>query len=326
MRLSALPGIVKEAFQEWQADEASKQGAALAFYSILSMGPLLLVVVSVAGLALGQEAASGAILAQMRGLVGETGAQAIEDILKNTQNDTKSVIAAAIGIVTLLASVSGFFAQLQSALNAIFNVPHQKMNLVHFVLKRVLSFGMVIGIALLLLLSLAISAGLSAFTGLFEASAPVIILQVVNVLLSFLISTLLFAMAFKILPDVHLNWRDVWVGAAVTAALFAIGKSLIGLYLGQSAISSTYGAAGSLIVLLVWIYYSTQIILFGAEVTQVYARHLDAVEYAAVTGLQPTALAAAGIDKKPNVFVTLAGYGLTFAAILTLRRRKARNG
>ena len=270
MKLTVVQ-IARRTFSDWNADEAPRLGAALAFYSIMSMGPLLLIVISVAGMVVGHDAASGAILAQMRALVGEEGAQLISDVLTHSQDQGKNIVATVIGVVTLLVSVSGFFAQLQGALNIIFNAPKVTTTVWQFVLQRVLSFGMVVGICLLLLVSLAVSAGLSAITAHFQDSAPVMVVGVVSFLFSLLITTLLFTLTFKVLPDVSIGWRIVWPGALMTALLFTIGKSLIGLYLGQSALSSTYGAAGSLIVLLVWVYYSTQIIFFGAEFTQVWA-------------------------------------------------------
>ncbi|MGZ3306332.1 MAG: YihY/virulence factor BrkB family protein [Asticcacaulis sp.] len=264
--------LVRDTFTEWNNDQAPNLGASLAFYSMLSIGPLLLIAVSVAGLVFSHDVASRYILDQIRGLVGAEGAAALETMLNHAQNRSQGIVATAIGVVTLLMSAAGFFQQLQSALNTIFNVPKARFRWWEFIWKRLLSFGMVIGICLMLLSSLVISAGLAAVTGAFGDSAPAILLQAGNVLVSFLISTLLFALAFRVLPDVKIPWRDLWIGSALTAILFAAGKSLIGLYLGRSSFSSTYGAVGSLIVLLVWVYYSAQIIFFGAEFILVNAR------------------------------------------------------
>ena len=263
--------LAKGTLQAWNDDEAPKLGAALAFYSMLSIGPLLLIAVSIAGLVISHDQAGHYIIQQMRGLVGNDGAKAFETVITNARNTGQGVVGTVIGLVTLLVSAAGFFGQLQAALNTIFNVPKQKTTIGEFIKQRLLSFGMVVGICLLLLTSLVISAALAGFTGLFGDSAPALILQAGNTVLSIVVSAALFAVAFKVLPDVRMHWRDVWVGAALTALLFAIGKSLIGLYLGRSSFSSTYGAAGSLIVLLVWVYYSAQIIFFGAEFTKVYA-------------------------------------------------------
>ena len=263
--------LITRAFQEWTKDEAPQLGASLAFYSMLSIGPLLLIAVSVTGLIVTHDQAGQYIIQQMRALVGADGAKALEAVIDHAQSQNQGILATAIGLITLLISAAGFFGQLQSALNTIFNAPKVKSSIGIFIKQRLLSFGMVVGICLLLLSSLVISATLAAITGLFGTSAPALLLQVGNVAVSLAISTLLFAVTFKVMPDVEMRWRDVWLGAIITAILFAVGKSLIGLYLGRSAFASTYGAAGSLIVLLVWVYYSAQIIFFGAEFTQVYA-------------------------------------------------------
>ncbi len=263
--------LITRTFQEWSNDEAPKLGASLAFYSMLSIGPLLLIAVSVTGLIISHDQAGRYIIEQIRGLVGADGAKALEAVIDHAQSQKQGILATAIGLITLLISAAGFFSQLQSALNTIFNAPKVKTGIGTFIKQRLLSFGMVVGICLLLLSSLVISATLAAITGLFGTSAPAFLLQIGNVAASLVISTLLFAVTFKVMPDVQLRWRDVWLGAIITAILFAIGKSLIGLYLGRSSFASTYGAAGSLIVLLVWVYYSAQIIFFGAEFTQVYA-------------------------------------------------------
>ncbi|WP_303831606.1 YihY/virulence factor BrkB family protein [Asticcacaulis taihuensis] len=272
LTIGLLTQILKDAVKDWQADDAPRHGAALAFYSVLSLGPLLLIVISFAGLILGQEAASGIVVNQIGGMVGRSGAQTIQDVIAHSRNQHSSLIATVIGFGALLVSVSGFFAQLQGALNEIFNVPKTHTPPLQFLLKRLLSFSMIVCICLLLLLSLAISSFLAGITGAFQGTAPALVLSAGNVVISILVSTILFAVTFKVLPDVRFRWNNVWIGALITALLFTGGKSLIGIYLGHSALSSTYGAAGSLIVLLVWIYYSTQIIFFGAEVTQAYGR------------------------------------------------------
>jgi len=245
---------------------------------MLSIGPLLLIVIAMAGLAFGRDAVSGYIFDEIRGLIGDQGAGAIQSMLASTSNPKANYIASLIGIVTLIVSATSFFAQLQDALNTIWNVDaRENGHWTWFVKKRLLSFAMIVGIGFLLLVALVISAALSAISAFFEGLIPItLILHGVNLVISFSVITVLFAMIFKVLPDVHIKWRDTWIGAAITALLFSFGKLLIGIYLGQSAFSSAYGAAGSLIVVLIWIYYSTQIFFLGAEFTQVYSRYMGA--------------------------------------------------
>lgn len=266
-------GLIRQTFTEWNAHGAPRLGAALAFYSVLSIGPLLLIAIAVAGLAFGHDRASTFLIGELRDTIGMTGARAVEEILVHSQNPTRSVIATIVGTLALLVSASGFFGQLQSALNQIWDAPNIKPGAGAIVRRRMLSFGMVLGICVMLLFSLVISAGLSAVTAMFSDALPAFGLQVLSWALSLAVTTVLFALTFKILPDVAIEWREVWLGAFVTALLFTVGKSLIGLYLGRSALSSTYGAAGSMIILLVWLYYSAQIYFLGAEFTHVYARH-----------------------------------------------------
>lgn len=265
--------LLIETVREWLNDGVPSLGAALAYYSVLSVGPILLIAISIAGLVFGQEAASGHIYYEIRSLVGHQGAEAIQTVIANSQNKEEGFWATAIGIVTLLVASTALFGQLQSSLNKVWNVEAKPAGILHILQKRFLSFAMVVVIGFLLLISLLVSAGLAAFGDYFANSMPVGVMVILNFMVSLGVTTLLFAMIFKILPDVHLQWKYVWVGAAITAVMFTLGKSVIGLYLGQSALSSTYGAAGSLIVVLIWIYYSTQILFFGAEFTQVYARH-----------------------------------------------------
>ena len=314
LTLGLLFRILMDTVKEWQADDAPRHGAALAFYSVLSLGPLLLIVISLAGLFLGHEAAAGLVANQISGMVGQTGAQTIQEVIAHSRNEHSSLTATAVGIGALIISVSGFFAQLQGALNEIFNVAKVRATPMQFLLKRVLSFSMIVCICLLLLLSLAISSVLAAITSAFQGTAPALVLSAGNVLISILISTLLFAVTFKVLPDVRFGWSNVWIGAIITALLFTAGKSVIGIYLGQSALSSTYGAAGSLIVLLVWIYYSTQIIFFGAEFTQVYGKAMGEQfepEIAQVTYPRRRGLAAAANPSKAPLEAML---GLTLIA------------
>ena len=274
MILSPIFRLLRDTVSEWKADNAARLGAALAFYSLFSMAPLLIIVISLAGLVFGQDAAQGRIVEQLQGLVGRDAAQSIEMMIGSTRSPAPSIIAAVAGLVTLLLGASGVFGQLQDALNVIWNAPPRPApTILQVIRQRFLSFAMVLGTGFLLLVSLVLSAALAALNDslgrLMATSAPV--LQVIQFLISFAVITLMFALIFKLLPDVRIAWSDVWIGAAATSLLFTIGKSLIGLYLGKSSIASTYGAAGSIVIILLWVYYSAQILFLGAELTQVYA-------------------------------------------------------
>jgi membrane protein len=267
--------LLKEAYSDWSEDKASRLAAALAYYTAFSVAPLLLISIVVAGLVFGREAAEGQIFAQLEGLLGADAAGVIQTSVANSQNSGASALSAVIGIATLIWSASGLFSQLQDALNTIWEVqPDPKAGIVQTIKRRFLSMTMVLGIAFVLLVSLVLSAGVSAVGKLFGDLLPggTILWQAVNVVLSFLVVTGLFAAIYKVLPDATVDWGDVWIGAAATALLFTIGKQVIGFYLGHASIGSTFGAAGSLLVFLVWVYYSAQILFFGAELTQVYAR------------------------------------------------------
>lgn len=269
--------MLKETFREWKEDEALQLGAALAYYTIFSIAPMLLVVISVAGLVWEREAVQGQIVQQAQGLVGRDGAEAIQTMVVNAgKREGTGILATVIGLVTILFGATGVFAQLQSSLNHIWNVEPKPGAGVKGLLKvRLVSFGMILAIGFLLLVSLVISAGLAALDSFMGGLMPAahFLVSALAFLVGFAVITLLFALIYRFLPDVRIAWRDVWIGAAFTSLLFVIGKFLIGLYLGNSSVGSTYGAAGSLVVLLLWIYYSTQILFFGAEFTQVYAKH-----------------------------------------------------
>jgi len=273
--LKTLFSLLKETFDEWNNDRAPRLAAALAYYTAFSIAPLLIIVIAVAGLAFGQEAVRGRLDNQIQGLVGRQAADTIQEIVANVSQPQTSFLASLVSIITLILGAIGLFGQLQDALDTVWGVtPRTGQGIVEIIRQRFASFTMVLGIAFLLLVSLVISAILSALSDFTHQLLPgaEVILQIANVLISFLVITLLFAMIYKILPDVQIAWRDVWLGAMVTALLFTVGKFLIGLYLGNSSVASTYGAAGSFVVLLLWVYYSAQILLFGAEFTQVYAR------------------------------------------------------
>ncbi len=277
MSLKPALSMIKESFQEWKEDDALQLGAALAYYTIFSIAPLLLIVIAVAGLVWDREAVQGQLVGQIDQLVGRQGAEAIQGMVANAakQGDKSGILATIVAGVTVLFGATGLFAQLQSSLNKIWNVEAKpSRGIVGFLMTRVLSFGMILGIGFLLLVSLVVSAGLTAVNSYMSGLLPgaETLFLALNFVVSLAVITLLFAMMFRFLPDVKIAWRDVWVGAAVTAVLFTIGKFLIGLYLGHSSAASVFGAAGSLVILLLWIYYSTQILFFGAEFTQVYAR------------------------------------------------------
>ena len=262
--------------REFLDDEPLTLAAALSYYTLLSLAPLVLVVTAIAGLAFGREAVEGRLVGEMRGLVGEAGAEVIQTVIQKASGPERGVVSLVVGIATLVLGATTVFVQLQSALNKIWDVEADppKNKIWSFVKTRLVSFAMVLGLGFLLAVSLIVSAALSAFGAWFEGYATLtpVIWQVVNTLISLGVFTLLFAMIFKVLPDVELAWRDVWWGATVTAVLLTIGKYLIGLYLGRASIASSYGAAGSVVVLLVWIYYAALIVFLGAEITHVHTR------------------------------------------------------
>ena len=273
--LRAIWEAVKTTFSEWFADNAPMHGAAIAFYSIFSLSPLLIIVISVAGLVFGREAVRGEIVDQFGGLIGREGAREIEQIIENADQPETGTIATIVGLVTLFLGATAVFTQLKTALNTIWDVQQRSDRfLFTMLLDRVLSFAMVQCIAFLLLVSLVVSTGMTALANYLAGRIPAlsVLLVVTNFLVSLAVITLLFAAIFRILPDVRIAWGDVWIGALATALLFVAGKTLIGLYIGSTGVASVYGAAGSLIVLLLWVYYSAQIFLLGAEFTQVYAR------------------------------------------------------
>lgn len=277
MRLRTGVRLIKETIAEWNQDNVPLLAAALAYYTLFSLAPLLLIAIAIAGAVFGEEAARGEIVGQIQGLVGREGAAAIEAMLQNTQKPgSGGTIATLVSVAVLLFGASGVFGQLQTALNTIWEVkPQPGRGLKSFVQARFLSFAMVLVIGFLLLVSLVLSTVLSALGHLLTGwvSDYVGLGNLLNFLLSFAVITVLFAAIYKFLPDAEMAWRNLWMGAAATALLFNIGKFLLGLYLGNSGVGSAYGAAGSLVVLLVWVFYSAQILLIGAEFTQVYSKY-----------------------------------------------------
>lgn len=286
MRVKAVWPFVKEVFTKFADDKAPKLGASLAFYTIFSLSPLLVVAISIAGIMFGAEAARGEIVTQIQELIGKDGAEVIQTALKNTGDPESGIIALIISSVTLIIGSTIVFVELQDSLDMVWKVkPKPGRSLIKGLIKdRLISFSMVMGVGFLLLVSLVISAVISAlqkYINEYIVNIPISLIEIANIIISFLVILLLFAMIFKYLPDVHIGWNDVWLGAAVTAGLFVLGKYLIGLYLGQSTTASTYGAAGSFVVLLLWVYYSAQILFLGAEFTQVYANKFG-------SGIRPT--------------------------------------
>jgi membrane protein len=267
--------LLKETASSWSADYAPSMGAALSYYSLFSIAPLLLIVISIAGLVFGEDAARGAIFGQLAGLIGDQSAKAVEAMLQAADKPTQGVISTIIGIGVLVVGAMTVFGELQNAMDRIWRAPArlQASGLWNLLRTRVLSFGMILGLAFLLMVSLVLSAALAAL-GKWWGPAFGALAHLVDILVSFGLVTVVFALIYRYIPRVHVAWHDVWLGAAVTSFLFAVGKFLIGLYLGKASVASTFGAAGSLVVLMVWMYYSAQIFLFGAEFTWVYAHQL----------------------------------------------------
>lgn len=266
--------LTRDAVMAWIDDFAPSMGAALAYYTIFSLAPMLVIVIAIAGFFFGQEAAQGEIVMQLRDIVGSTAASAVEGLLKSASEPGQGIVAATLGIATLAIGATAVFAELQSALDRIWKIPPDtKGGIMGLLRKRLLSFGMVMGLGFMLLISLILSAVLAALGKWWSSMLGgwTIVLEALNVSVSFAIVTGLFAMIYKFMPRASIPWRDVWVGALVTALLFTVGKFAIGLYLGKASIASSFGAAGSLVVLLAWVYYSAQIFLLGAEFTRVFA-------------------------------------------------------
>ena len=258
---------------KWNDDDCLTLGAALAYYTVFSFAPVLVVVIAVAGALLGRDAAQGEIVGQIRNLVGDEGARAIQALVQSASRQGAGRSAAMVGLVVLLFGSTSAFSQLQAALNRVWEVAHSGFR--ELVRARILSFAAVLGSGFLLSVSLVLSAAVVAVGRYGAGWLPDIgsLLEVGDFLGSMIVHTLLFAMIFKLLPDVPIRWREVWVGATVTAALFFVGKVAIGLYVGTTALGAAYGAAGWVILVLAWVYYSSQIVLFGAEFTHVYASH-----------------------------------------------------
>jgi membrane protein len=272
-----LYALMKETFRGWSEHRGLRLGAALAFYTIFAIAPLFIIVLAIAGFVFGEEAARRELFQQLSGLLGQRGGEAIEGIVASADRPKAGAWATVLATITLFIGSTGVFVQLQDSLNTIWQVRRKPgAGLRAFIRDRLLSFAMVLGIGFLLLVSLILSAGLAAMgkfvSGLFPAQQ--VVWEILNFLVSIGLIAVLFAMMFKVLPDVHLAWRDVWVGAILSSIFFSVGKTALGLYLGRGSVVSAYGAAGSLVVVIMWVYYASQTVFLGAEFTRANAHRL----------------------------------------------------
>jgi membrane protein len=279
--------LLKDTIAGFIEDGALSHGAAMAFYAATSLAPILLTVIAIAGLAFGREAAQNALATQLTGLMGQEGANMLQTAVKSASGKSSGIWATVIGVITLLVTASGVFGEMQSSLNVIWKAKPEGSTISRLVRARAASLGLVAALGFLLMVSLVMSAAITALGTFINAYLPFgeFILAVLNAVISFALLSVLFAAIYKVLPDRALEWRDVWVGSAITAALFTLGKSLIGWYIGSSAVASSYGAAGALIIVLLWVYYSSEIFLLGAEFTRAYSlRHGSQREAPAAQG------------------------------------------
>ena len=273
-KLRAAWSLIKQSASEWSNDKCSRLGASLSYYTIFSLAPLLLLVVSIAGVAFGRAAAEGRIIGELSELMGADAAKFIQEAITKANKPTSGIVGIVTSVVVLLVGATGVVIELQDALNTVWKVvPKPNRGIMGFVRTRVLSIAMILSLAFLALVSLVLSAVMTAITGWLRVRIGDIALLgwVVDLVVSLGVITVLMALIYRILPEARVAWSDVWVGAVATAALFLLGKYMIGLYIGKASVGSAFGAAGSLAVLLVWIYYSSQLILLGAEFTRVYA-------------------------------------------------------
>lgn len=273
-RLKHIGALLKQTASEWSDDNATRLAASLALYTLLSLAPMLVIAVSVAGMAFGEDAARGQISREISGVVGAQAGQAIEGMVAHARAPQAGIIGTVVGLAVLLFGASGVFGELQSALNLIWEVKPKPNRGVWGVLRdRFWSFSMVMGVAFLLLVSLVVSSAVAATTKYFGELIPLpAVWEIVNAVVGVGVSTVLFALTFKVVPDVKITWREVWIGGFVTAIAFSAGRLALGWYVGRSATVSPFGAAGSLVALILWVYYSAQILFLGAEFTQVHAR------------------------------------------------------
>jgi membrane protein len=271
-RLAMAFGMIKETFSRWSAHEVPRLASSLSYYTAFSLAPLLILAIAIAGFVFGREAAQGQIMQQIGGLVGSQSAQAIQSMVQAASKPSSGILATVIGLVSLLSGASGVFNELNDGLRRIWGTGGSS-GVKELVKKKAKAFGLVLGIGFLLLVSLLISAGVAAMSALMKSSfsIPPFVIELINFLVSFGVITVLFAVLFKTLPETRVAWKDVWIGGAVTSLLFTLGKSALGLYLGRGSVASAYGAAGSILVILLWVYYSGLIFYFGAEFTHLYA-------------------------------------------------------
>ena len=313
MNWNKLMLVAKEAVASWSDDYAPSMGAALAYYTLFSIAPLLLIVISLAGLVFGEDAARGHIVAELRDLMGEQGALAVQALLQNVNRPTHGIVGTVVGSAVLVVGAMSVFGELQNALDRIWRAPALPggFSLWRLVRARLLSFGMVLCVGFLLIVSLVASAALAALGKWWAAAFGgfVVLAEVVNLLLGFALIATGFALIYKILPRVRIQWRDVWIGAGVTGLLFTLGKFLIGFYLGRATFASGFGAAASLAVLLVWMYYSAQIFLLGAEFTWVYAHTFGSMKDARRPAASSRVPSRSGDDAPAAVAASRAAVG-----------------
>ena len=295
MRPQELFQLCKKAVQAWSDDYAPSMGAAISYYTMFSIAPLLLIVIAVAGYLFGEEAVRGEIVGQLSNLMGADAAAGVQALLAHANKPEKGIVAGIIGAVVLVVGATTVFAELQSALDRIWHVSRddKRGGALATLWARMLSFGLILGLAFLMMVSLVVSAFLAALGSWVGALLPgwEFLLQVINLVVAFATMTLLFAMIYKFMPSTRIAWRDVWVGAAVTSLLFQVGKTAIALYLGRSGMTEAFAAAGSLVAVLAWVYYAAQIFLLGAEFTKVYAQEHGSLKHLPPMAAQRTAAA-----------------------------------
>jgi membrane protein len=277
--MTSLWAIAKAAALNWSGHKDARQGAALAYYSVFSIGPVVLIAIAVAGLAFGREAVNGEVAASIKGMVGDTGANAVQAMLADAGRPRQGLLATVLGLGALVFAAVGVVIQLKDALNTVWEVKESPTQGVwQFIRSYVISLAAVLALGFLLLTSMIVTAAVAAFAQYASAYVQEWVLHLVSTLMSLSLISILFAMMFKWLPDAAVDWYDVWLGAIVTALLFELGKSAIGFYIGKQGLESTYGAAASIIVVLIWVYYSAQIVLMGAEITHAFATHQGSIK------------------------------------------------
>ncbi|AOB29966.1 ribonuclease BN [Bordetella sp. H567] len=302
MHIKRFYELAKKAVNAWLDHYAPSMGAAIAFYTVFSLAPLVIIVIAIAGFFWGREAVQGQLFEQINALVGPDGAKAVESVVQGAQEPKQGIAATIISVIVLIVGATTVFSELQSALDRIWDVPDAKKQsgVWNMIRARLLSLGLVLALAFLLIVSLIVSAMISALGGWATGLLPgwEILLQIINTVVALAIMTVLFAMIYRFMPKAHVAWRDVWTGAVVTAILFEIGKFLIGLYVGKASVASSYAAAGSLVVVLIWVYYAAQVFLLGAEFTWVYANEHGSRSHLA--GQPPRSAAAPRRDGSAN--------------------------